>query len=72
VKEKKKKFNITGLREGWVWTERKWNKITEDTGVGNPKKATVEKSKKFLEDLTNNISQFLVEFAECDVNDIYG
>lgn len=68
---KEKKFNITGLREGWVWTERKWNKISEDTGVGSPQKATAEKGKLFLEDLTDNIAKFLVEFTECDINDIY-
>jgi len=68
---KGKKFKITGLREGWVWTERKWKKISEDTGVGNPKKATAEKGKTYLEDLTQIISQFLIEFAECDQNDLY-
>ena len=68
---KEKKFKITGLREGWVWTERKWNKISEDTGVGNPKKATAEKGKIFLEDLTNRIADFLVEFEKCDSDDIY-
>lgn len=68
---KEKKFNITGLREGWAWIERKWSKVTADTGVGNPQKATEEKGKKFLEDVTDNIAHFLVEFADCDVNNIY-
>jgi len=68
---KDKKFKITGLREGWVWTERKWKEITEDTGVGNPKKATAEKGKIYLEDLNERIAQFLLEFAECDPNDLY-
>jgi len=68
---KGKKFKITGLREGWVWTKRKWKKISEDTGVGNPKKATAEKGIIYLKDLTDNITQFLVEFAACDVNDLY-
>jgi len=68
---KEKKFKITGLREGWVWTERKWKKISEDTGVGNPIKATTEKGIIYLKDLTDNIAQFLIEFAACDVNDLY-
>lgn len=68
---KERKFNVTGLREGWVWAERKWTKISEDTGVGNPKKATAEKGKKYLEDLTDKIAEFFVEFAECDLDKIY-
>lgn len=68
---KEKKFKITGLREGWAWTERKWNKISVDTGVGNPKNATAEKGKIYLSDLTDKIAAFLIEFANCDVNDLY-
>jgi len=68
---KDRKFKITGLREGWAWTERKWKKISEDTGVGNPKNATAEKGKIYLEELTQNIAQFLIEFAVCDPNDLY-
>ncbi|MFA3783518.1 creatininase family protein [Melioribacteraceae bacterium 4301-Me] len=68
---KERKFKIKGMRDGWAWTERKWSLISEDTGVGNPKNAAAEKGKKYLEDLTNLISEFLIEFSNCDKNNIY-
>lgn len=62
---------LDGLKNKTAWLPRKWNKVTEDTGVGNPKKATAEKGKKYLEDVTNRIADFLVEMAECDREDLY-
>ena len=34
-----KKSTIKGIREKWAWAERKWSQVTEDTGIGNPKKS---------------------------------
>lgn len=62
---------LAGLNDKTAWTPRHWTKISEDTGIGNPKKATAEKGKRYLEDLTTKISEFFVEFADCDVEDIY-
>lgn len=64
-------FRIRGMREGWVWAERKWSHVTSDTGVGDPRAATAEKGKRFLEELTGKIGAFLVELAACDPNDMY-
>ncbi len=68
---KERKMKIKAFREGWVWTERKWTKITKDTGVGNPAKATKEKGTKYLEMVTDKIADFLVEFDKADINDMY-
>ena len=68
---RERKFKIAGLRERWVWAQREWSKATEDTGVGNPAKATAEKGKAFLEALTQKIGSFLVELAESDIEDLY-
>ncbi len=38
-----RKSVIKGIREKWAWAERKWSQVTEDTGIGNPKKASPEK-----------------------------
>jgi len=66
-----KKTNISAMREGWAWAERKWSQITEDTGVGNPKEATAEKGARFYTDLTQKLGQFFVELADADVNQLY-
>jgi creatinine amidohydrolase len=55
-----------------AWTPRQWDKVSEDTGVGNPKKASAEKGKKFLEAVTSMIGEFFVELAESDLDDLYG
>lgn len=69
---KEKKFAIKGLREGWVSAQRKWTKITEDTGVGDPSKSTAEKGKAYLEDTSHEIGEFLVALARTDLDDLYG
>ena len=68
---KTKQSKLKGFRNKTAWTPRYWTKVTDDTGIGNPKKATAEKGKKYLEDLTNKIADFYVEFAECDLENLY-
>lgn len=66
-----KAFKIEAMKRGLVNTPRDWNKVTKDTGVGNPSKASPEKARKMLEVLIPIISDFLVELSVTDVNDIY-
>lgn len=68
---KEKKYKIKEFSEGWAWAERKWSKITRDTGVGNPEFATKEKGEKYFKAVTLKISHFLMELAKADVNDLY-
>jgi creatinine amidohydrolase len=64
-------FRLAGLRSKLAWAPREWTKTTKDTGVGSPKKATREKGKRFLEDATHRIADFLAELSAADVNDLY-
>ena len=66
-----KQFRIAALRQGWAWAQREWSQVSADTGVGNPAAATAEKGAAFLEDVTTNIAQFLVELAAADPQDLY-
>ncbi len=66
-----KSSKLNGVNSKTAWIPRKWNKVSKDTGVGNPKKASAEKGKKYLEDVTSKIADFLVEMAECNVEDLY-
>ena len=68
---KEKKFKLRGLRERLAWTPREWTKATEDSGVGNPKKVSAEKGKRFLHDVTSRIADFFVELSTADINDLY-
>jgi creatinine amidohydrolase len=68
---KARRFKMGGLRDGWVWAEREWSKVTEDTGVGDPAKATAEKGARYLDAVAEAIAGFLVELAASDLDDLY-
>ena len=36
-----RKSKIEAMQEGWLWAERPWSQISADTGVGDPKAATL-------------------------------
>ncbi len=66
-----KKFRMTAIREGWAWAERKWSQVTQDTGVGDPRKATAEKGEKFFRAVTEKTGQFFIEVAQTPNDDLY-
>ena len=68
---KDKKPRIKAFREGWIWAERKWSQISEDTGVGNPIHATAEKGERYFKDVTEKISEVLSEICQADLEDLY-
>ena len=66
-----KKNKIEAFNEGWAWTERPWSKISEDTGVGNPKKASAEKGKKYFEDVCDQLAGLIVDICKSDIDNMY-
>ncbi|SIT77215.1 creatininase family protein [Pontibacter indicus] len=68
---KEYKSKLTGIREGWAWSERLWSQVSDDTGIGNPVAATPAKGKAFFEATTRNIAQLLQELATIDPDDRY-
>lgn len=66
-----KKFRINAIREGWAWAERKWLKVTKDTGVGDPRKASALKGEKYFKAVTEKVSTFFTEVALADRDDLY-
>ena len=66
-----KKINISALQQKWVWTEREWSKVTSDTGVGNPHKATAEKGEKYFRYITAQIADMLVGVAKINREEAY-
>lgn len=68
---KAKQFKLKGLKDKTAWAPRQWDKVSVDTGIGNPKKATAQKGKKYLDDLTSKIADYFIELAECDLTDLY-
>jgi len=68
---KEKKNKIAAFSEGWVWTERKWSQISEDTGVGNPKMASKEKGVDFYNSVCEKMAKLFVDLCNADVKNLY-
>lgn len=68
---KARRFTVGALNQGWAWTPRRWTAVTVDTGVGDPRAATVEKGKRFFDAITTKLAGFLIEFAEVSDADMY-
>lgn len=61
---KSKSFSLSSLREGIAWIPRDWSKISVDTGVGNPRKATPEKGRRFAAAVSDKYAILLKELVE--------
>lgn len=66
-----KKHKIKAFSEDWVWAERKWSEVSEDTGIGNPIYSTKEKGERYFKDATNKIGAFVYELCKADITDLY-
>lgn len=70
-KGKARKSIFSARREGWVWFPRAWTQVTEDTGIGDPSKATAEKGIRYLEAVTDKIAVFFQELAAASPDQMY-
>ena len=66
---KSRPFALSSLNEKIAWTPRNWQKVTTDTGIGNPRKATPEKGERYARAVTEKLCRLLTELA--DASDIY-
>lgn len=64
-------FSIPALNQGWAWAERRWTKVTTDTGIGDPALATAEKGEAFFKIVTDKIGDFLYELAVIHPDELY-
>jgi len=66
-----RKFSVTGLNESWAWTERKWTRTTKDTGIGDPRKATLEKGEQYFMAVTHKLADLMTALAATDPSELY-
>ncbi len=66
-----RKFKVSGFRDGWAWAPRQWTKVSDDTGTGNPARATAEKGARYLDAVGNRIGGLLIELAAADLDEMY-
>lgn len=66
-------FALKALKEGKVWIPRNWEKVSGDTGIGNPLKSTAEKGRCFAEAVVKEYVTFLRELSMVeDASGLYG
>ncbi len=53
--------HLTAMKEGWGWIARPWDKLTTNSGVGNPEAATAQKGEEFLERCVKKVAELIVE-----------
>ncbi len=66
-----REWALAAIREGWAWAPRDWVEVTEDTGVGDPSRATPAKGEAYFKAVTEKIAAYLVELANTDLDDLY-
>jgi len=64
-------LSINAFKTSQIWIPRNWKKISNDTGIGNPKYSNAEKGSKFTDKVTDTLSLFLSDFARTDINSFY-
>jgi len=65
---KHKVFDIPELNEQWAWSERKWSSITQDTGIGDPRKATAAKGMKYFNEVCTKIAALITGMASMSIS----
>ena len=59
-----KPCRFEAVRKGWVQIVRPWDRVTADTGLGDPKAASAEKGRMLMEAMGERLGTFLVDLAK--------
>jgi creatinine amidohydrolase len=68
---RQKSHKIKEFGEGWLWAERKWSQVSEDTGIGDPKQASTEKGERFFRDVTVKLGKVMIELCNLNKDAMY-
>jgi creatinine amidohydrolase len=56
-------FKLASLKKPGVWTPRPWSATHPDTGSGNSAQSTAEKGRRYVEAISGEIAEVLVELS---------
>jgi creatinine amidohydrolase len=63
-------FKLASLKKPGVWTPRPWSATHPDTGCGNPSQSTAEKGRRYVEVVSREIADVLVELSAARKGDL--
>jgi len=66
-----RQFRVRALREKWVWAQRAWSQVTDDTGVGDPSRSTAQKGAAYFDAVCAALADVMEELAGADPQDMY-
>lgn len=58
-------------RKGWAWYPRPFDRLTTNSGAGDPRKATAEKGRAYIASVEARIGEFLVELAGAEMDETF-
>ena len=62
---------LEGMREGWAWVARPWDRFTVDSSFGDPSLATAEKGAAYEAAVVEKLAGFLVELSNAPVDGLF-
>ncbi len=63
-------FAVKGLNQAGVWTPRPWSRSHPDTGSGDPRRATAEKGKRYVEAIAEQIGNVLISLSKASKGEL--
>ena len=64
-------FRIEAFNESWARLTRPWERLTTQSGYGNPHKATAEKGRQWIDVSVDRLAKFLVDLAAAEMDDTF-
>ncbi|MDP6634311.1 MAG: creatininase family protein [Phycisphaerae bacterium] len=68
---KTREYLFEALREGWVRTSRRFDRLNDHCASGDPTGATPDRGNAYLELVCGRIAKFLAELAGTPIDDIF-
>jgi creatinine amidohydrolase len=57
------------INEGWAQITRPWHLLTKNAGVGDPRKASKDKGKRYIEVTVERIARFVKELSDAEIDE---
>jgi len=62
---------LEAIERGWVQITRPWHLLTTNAGVGDPRKATAEKGKRYIQIVVERVAWFLKELSDAALDETF-
>ncbi len=64
-------FRFEALRQGWVQTSRRFDRLNDHCAAGDPSRASAAKGRNYLDLVCERVTQFLVDLARTPIDESF-